>query len=47
MMYFYEIRNKITQATAEATAKNFKQACKLAGWKVRDCKCVWRASCEF
>ena len=46
MMYFYEIKNTKTQKTAEATAKNFAEACKSIGWKPQHCRCVWCASPE-
>lgn len=45
-MYFYEIKNTKTQATAEATAKNFQIACRNLGWRTKDCKCIWKASLE-
>lgn len=45
-MFYYEIRNRKTQSTAEATAKNFQTACKALGWKPRDCRCVWKASTD-
>ena len=45
-MYFYEIKNTKTQATAETTAKNFQTACRNLGWKPKDCRCIWKASSE-
>ena len=45
-MYFYEIKNTKTQATAETTAKNFQTACRNLGWKPQNCRCIWKASPE-
>lgn len=45
-MYFYEIKNIKTQATAETIAKNFQTACRALGWRPQDCKCIWKASPE-
>ena len=45
-MKFYEIKNTKTQETAQATAKNFGEACKAQGWKPSHCRCVWVASPE-
>ena len=45
-MKYYEIKNKKTNETAQTTAKNFGEACKMAGWRVKDCHCVWSASAE-
>jgi hypothetical protein len=45
-MKFYEIKNTKTQEAAEATAKNFAEACKSIGWKPHHCRCVWCASPE-
>ena len=42
MMYYYEIRNRKTQETAEATGKNFAAACRSVGWKPQNCHCVWK-----
>ena len=43
-MYCFEIKNTKTNATATAAAKDMAQACNLLGWKVRECKCVYRAN---
>ena len=43
MTYYFEIRNTKTNECATATAKGMAQACNLLGWKVRECKCVYRA----
>lgn len=43
MTYIFEIRNNKTNETSEQTGVNFKEACAKAGWKVYDCKCVYRA----
>lgn len=43
MTYTFEIRNNKTNETSEQTGINFKEACAKAGWKVYDCKCVYRA----
>ena len=45
-MYFYEIKNRRTQETAETTAPNFQKACQQVGWKPKDCRCIWKASPE-
>ena len=45
-MKFYEIKNIKTQQTAQATAKNFTEACKAQGWKPQNCHCIWSASPE-
>lgn len=45
-MYYFEIKNTKTNATATATAKGMAQACKSIGWKVRECKCIYRAKEE-
>lgn len=42
MTYIFEIRNNKTNETSEQTGINFKEACAKAGWKVYDCKCVYR-----
>jgi hypothetical protein len=42
-MYYFEIKNRKTNETATAIAKNMMQACKFIGWKVRDCKCIYKA----
>lgn len=45
-MYFFEIKNKKTQETAEAIANNFATACKRLGWKPYQCRCIWKADLE-
>lgn len=42
-MYEFGIRNVKTWETAEVYAKNFKAACESRGWKVKDCRCIWRS----
>lgn len=44
MLYFYEIRNKLTGQQAHTCAKNFTTACKAMGWKPYHCRCIWKAS---
>ena len=46
MMYYYEIRNTKTQATAEANGHSFQEACATLGWKPWNCRCVYRAEVE-
>ena len=43
MTYHFEIRNTKTGECAAATGKGMQQACDSLGWKVRECKCVYRA----
>ena len=43
-MYYFEIKNTKTNKRASAIAKGMAQACNLLGWKVRECKCVYRAN---
>ena len=43
-MYYFEIKNTKTDECASAIAKGMAQACDLLGWKVRECKCVYRAN---
>ena len=45
-MYYFEIKNIKTNATATATGNGMAQAYKSIGWNVRDCKCVYRAKGE-
>ena len=45
-MKFYEIKNTKTQETAQLIAKNYAEACKAAGWKPQNCRCIWKASAE-
>ena len=43
---FYEIKNTKTQEEGKCVAANFSAACRVLGWKVKDCRCVWVASNE-
>lgn len=45
-MYYFEIKNTKTNATATATGKGMAQACKSVGWNVRECKCIYKAKEE-
>lgn len=45
-MKYYEIKNTKTQETAQATARNFVEACKAQNWKPYHCRCIWSASAE-
>lgn len=45
-MKYYEIKNKKTNETAQQIATTFAKACDQAGWRVKDCRCVWTASAE-
>ena len=42
-MYYFEIKNTRTYECATAEGKGMAQACKAIGWKVRECKCIYRA----
>jgi len=42
-MYYFEIKNTKTNETATVTGKGMVQACKSIGWKVSECKCIYRA----
>ena len=45
-MFYYQIRNKMTQERFETIAPNFTKACKARGWKPYHCKIIWKASPE-
>lgn len=46
MTYYFEIKNTKTNECATAIASGMKKACEAIGWKVRDCKCIYRAEEE-
>ena len=46
MMHFYEIKNTKTQEHGRGIAKNFMELCKAHGWKVKDCRLIWKADMD-
>ena len=46
MMHFYEIKNTKTQEHGRGIAKNFQALCKAHGWRVQDCRLIWKADVD-
>lgn len=44
MTYYFEIKNIKTNETYQGYGSNMKAIAKQAEWKVKDCKCIYRAS---
>lgn len=43
MTYYFEIKNTKTGETYQGHGAGMKSVALQAGWKVKDCKCIYRA----
>jgi hypothetical protein len=43
MTYYFEIKNTKTNETFQGYGPGMRSIALQAGWKIRDCKCVYRA----
>lgn len=43
MTYYFEIKNVKTGDTCQGYGSNMKAIALQAGWRVKDCKCIYRA----
>ena len=43
MTYYFEIKNTKTGKTYQGYGTGVKSIALQAGWKVKDCKCIYRA----
>lgn len=43
MTYYFEIKNIKTGDTYQGYGSNMKAIALQAGWRIKDCKCIYRA----